>query len=53
MLFYSVGKALISGELEEGVYRGMGAHRPVINRREGAVAAGKYTGYASLPSYFQ
>lgn len=40
-----VGKALLAGELEEGVYRGTGAYRPIINKREGAIAAGKYTGF--------
>ena len=38
------GKALLSGELEEGVYRGLGAYRPTINRREGAISAGKHSG---------
>ncbi|KAF8817716.1 zinc finger (CCCH type) motif-containing protein, partial [Cardiosporidium cionae] len=41
----SIGKALLKGELEEGIYRGKDAHRPIINTREGAIAAGKYTGH--------
>lgn len=33
-----------SGELKEGVYRGMGAYKQVLSRQEGAIAASKYTG---------
>lgn len=39
-----IGKALLEGELKEGIYRGLGAHRPIVNRREGAISAGKHSG---------
>ncbi|KAF8822690.1 zinc finger (CCCH type) motif-containing protein [Cardiosporidium cionae] len=40
----SIGDAILSGELQEGIYRGKGAYKPILRRREGAIAAGKYTG---------
>ncbi|KAF8821928.1 zinc finger (CCCH type) motif-containing protein [Cardiosporidium cionae] len=40
----AIGDAIISGELQEGIYRGKGAYKPILRRREGAIAAGKYTG---------
>ncbi|GFE54132.1 zinc finger protein [Babesia ovis] len=39
-----IGKQLLNNEIEEGVYRGRGAYRPVMNVREGSIAAAKYTG---------
>eukprot|EP00921_Rhytidocystis_pertsovi_P020866 GHVQ01033233.1.p1 GENE.GHVQ01033233.1~~GHVQ01033233.1.p1 ORF type:complete len:346 (+),score=57.61 GHVQ01033233.1:293-1330(+) len=39
-----VGKAILEGKLERGVYRGMGAYAPASSKREGSIAAGKYTG---------
>lgn len=39
-----IGKKLLNNELEDGVYRGQGAYRPVMNVREGSIAASKYTG---------
>lgn len=40
----AIGKKLLNNELEEGVYRGQGAYRPVMNIREGSISAAKYTG---------
>eukprot|EP00371_Babesia_bovis_P002232 XP_001610879.1 zinc finger protein [Babesia bovis T2Bo] len=39
-----IGKQILNNELEDGVYRGRGAYRPVMNVREGSIAAAKYTG---------
>ncbi|ORM39588.1 RING finger protein [Babesia sp. Xinjiang] len=39
-----IGRQLLNNELEEGVYRGRGAYRPVMNIREGSISAAKYTG---------
>ncbi|EKX73869.1 conserved hypothetical protein [Theileria equi strain WA] len=39
-----IGKKLLSGELEANVYRGKGAYKPIMNIREGSIAASKYTG---------
>ncbi|CDR94403.1 zinc finger protein, putative [Babesia bigemina] len=39
-----IGRKLLNEELEDGVYRGRGAYRPVMNIREGSIAASKYTG---------
>ncbi|KAK1443451.1 pre-mRNA-splicing factor cwc24 like protein [Babesia gibsoni] len=39
-----IGKKILQNELEDGVYRGQGAYRPVMNVREGSISAAKYTG---------
>lgn len=40
----AIGKAILEGKLESGVYRGKGAYAPILQKREGSIAAGKYTG---------
>jgi len=39
-----ISEQLISGELKEGVYRGMGGYKQIISRSKDTIAAGKYTG---------
>ncbi|UVC54133.1 complexed with cef1p [Theileria orientalis] len=39
-----IGKKILAGELEDKVYRGKGAYKPVMNIREDSIAASKYTG---------
>ncbi|BAM39309.1 complexed with cef1p [Theileria orientalis strain Shintoku] len=39
-----IGKKILAGELEDKVYRGRGAYKPVMNVREDSIAAAKYTG---------
>ncbi|CEL99180.1 unnamed protein product [Vitrella brassicaformis CCMP3155] len=41
---YQIGQELKKGSLEENVYRGLHAYKPIANQSEGAIRAGKYTG---------
>lgn len=39
-----IGKQILEGKLERGIYRGIGGYAPILNKKEGAISAGKYTG---------